>query len=555
MLIRLREASATDSFRRRAWLVTIVAILALCKITLTRHTYWTNIDGGYYTDVAAHVRDGRGLVSSCSILHEAYPRFPHPTAVYPLWPLLLGGLARIVPIFEAGKWLATACYFATLGFAYLWGKALYPGPLLPALPSFNAGHLLVLMFGLHDFFFQFTSYPYTEGLSYALACAALWRMTRLLPRPSWAGGLEVGAWLGLVILARYQMVLLAMAALPVLAGAAVASAGPRRRYARMTLSAVVGLLLVVGPHYLYVRSFTPSLTPGLYVQWQRVRFADGLSPIPDVMEVKGALPWILDRLRGFSIAFDPRPKSLGYPLRFYAFPYALVAAVPLLAVLGARNASRERLRAGWAWVRRPESLPWIFVVVFAAGCFVMIQSMHMSPMLYPEWYFAQRHALVCMFAFFLALLLLLAQTRGPWRLLGVGILCSSAVLGLWSIGAQVAESLGRRAPGASALVQWLNDEAARRGGMVVALRQPQPIAYLTRDVGYHWYYAHTNLKDVRAMVALGAVYVIVPGQQSFTFTRARDFERWFHLVQTIEGFRIYAPDPSLVAAPEAPAAP
>ena len=407
-----------------------MGVLAYYKIDVTLHTYGTNVDGGFYTDVAAHVRDGHGLVSSCSTLHAGYPRFPFPTAVYPLWPLLLGWVAKVVPIFEAGKWLATACYFATLGFAYLWGRALHGEPLLPRIaPGFDAGHVIVLMFGMHEYFFQYTSFPYTEGLTYALTCAALWRMTRLLPRPTWIGGLEIGVWLGLVVLGRYQMVLMAMAAFPVLAGAAVLSTGPRRPYAWMTLAAAAGMLLVVGPHYLYVRSFTPGLTPALYVQWQRVRFSEGLSPIPDVLVVKGALPWIQDRLRGFTLAFDPRDKTFSYAARYQAFPYALVAAAPLLAWLGVRNASRDRLRAGWAWVRRPENLPWVHAVVLATGCFVMIHSMHMQrgrP--YPEWYFSQRHALVCAFAFFLSLLLLFTRGRSAGKLVGVCILCASVYL-------------------------------------------------------------------------------------------------------------------------------
>jgi hypothetical protein len=549
VLAWLRRAVTSEARCRRAWLVAIVAVLAFYKLTLTRSTFTPSVDGGYYLDVAAHVRDGHGLLSSCSILYEAYPRFPHPTAVYPLWPLLMGWVAKLFPIFEVGKWLATACYFVALGFAYLWATALVPRPLLPRL-GLGAGHVLVLMLGLHEYFFVYTSLPYTEGLSYALAFAALWRMTRLLPRPTWAGGLEIGVWLGLVILARYQLVLMAMAALPVLAGAAVASAGPRRAYARMTICAVAGLLLVVGPHYLYVASFTPHLTPGLYVQWQRVRFGEGLSPIPDVLEIKGAGPWILDRLEGFRVAFDVRDSKYGYLRRYHGFQYAIVAAAPLLVRLGVQRASRDRARAAWGWARRPENLNWVHVVCLAAGCFVMIHAMHMNATLYPEWYFSQRHALVCVFAFFLSLVLLLAQPRLGWRLLGVLCLVSGTGLGLRSIHQRAFANVDATAPGPSAFVRWLDDEAKRRGGMVVALRQPQTIAYLTRGVGFHWYYAGTTLEDIRAMVAMGAAYVILPGKRGYPFTHAREFESSFRLVKTIEGNRIYAPAPAVPGAPE-----
>jgi hypothetical protein len=331
----------------------------------------------------------------------------------------------------------------------------------------------------------------------------------------------------------------------------------------MALTAALTMLLVVGPHYLYVRSFTPELTPALYVQYQRVHVTPGMSEMADVIEIKGAVPFLLDRLKGFKFAFDPGDKRVGYFLRYYTFCYSIVAAVPLLAWLALHTAlggrvdaagfsaiartSREQLRAGWAWVRRPENLNWVFVVVFAVGCFTMIHSMHMHEP-YPEWYFGQRHALVCMFAFFLSLVLLLAQKHPLWKLVGVAILCSGTFLGISAVHAHARDSLGARPPaGPSAFVRWLNDEAARRGGsMIVVLRQPQPIMYQTPHVGYHWYYYGTTYDDVRQMVGLGAVYVIVPGGQTYQFTRAPEFARSFHLVKTIEGYRVYEPDPSMI---------
>ncbi len=48
------------------------------------------------------------------------------------------------------------------------------------------------------------------------------------------------------------------------------------------------------------------------------------------------------------------------------------------------------------------------------------------------------------------------------------------------------------------------------------------------------------------MVSLGAVYVIVPGGQTYPFTRAPEFATAFHLVKTVDGNRIYAPDPSIL---------
>lgn len=55
---------ADDRARRVGWLVVIVGVLGFYKIQLTLHTYWTNVDGGYYTDIARHVRDGEAKGSA-----------------------------------------------------------------------------------------------------------------------------------------------------------------------------------------------------------------------------------------------------------------------------------------------------------------------------------------------------------------------------------------------------------------------------------------------------------------------------------------------------------
>jgi hypothetical protein len=546
VLTRLRAAIAGERRLRVAWLAAIISVLAFYKIELTTHTFGSNADGGTYLDIAAHVRDGDGLVTNVSLTHLGFPRFPYPTGHYPLWPLIVGLAAKVFPLLDAGKWLATAFYFTTLGFAYLWGRALYPAPLLPRVaPGLGAGHVLVLMFGLHGCFFSFTSWPYTEGLAFTITCAALFRMTRLLPNPTWAGGLEIGAYCGLALLARFQLLLLAMAVFPVLVGACLLSSGPRRRYAAMTIAAAIAMLALVGPHYLYVRSYHPYFSPALYIDLPRAHVTEGLSVIPYMLDVKPVTAWVLDRLSGFAVAFDPRDKTFSYFSQYATFCCAVVAAVPLIVFHGARALTRRGARgavsAAWSWVRRPENLNWVFVVVFATGCFTMIHATHMATDVSAPWWFHGRHGIVCMFAFFLSLVLLLAERALLVKLVGVAILCSGTTLGLTSIRSVANASLGARRPGPSALVGWLNDEATRRGGLIVAYRQPQPFSYLTPHVGYHWYYGGTTLKDIQKMVELGAAYVIVPGWQSFGFVSSSEFARSFHLVKTIEGARIYEP--------------
>ncbi|RLB53390.1 MAG: hypothetical protein DRI90_21200 [Deltaproteobacteria bacterium] len=172
-------------------------------------------------------------------------------------------------------------FCTTLLFSYLWGRALSAKPLLPTLiPSFNAGHVLVLMFSVHNYFFAYTTWPNTEGLTYTIVLAALWRIARILPRPSWRGSIEIGLRLEITVLACYQQVMMAIAAVAVLLSAIVFLPKHRKRYAQLSAAAAATMALVIAPHYLYVRGFVPDLTPATYLQWQHFRFSDALPIIP-----------------------------------------------------------------------------------------------------------------------------------------------------------------------------------------------------------------------------------------------------------------------------------
>ncbi len=66
----------------------LMLVLGLAKFATSWNTaHLSDADGGYYTNVAQHVRDGDGLETRVSLYHKAYSYFPHPTAVQPLWPL------------------------------------------------------------------------------------------------------------------------------------------------------------------------------------------------------------------------------------------------------------------------------------------------------------------------------------------------------------------------------------------------------------------------------------------------------------------------------------
>ena len=65
--IRIEGLWARPEARSLVFLLLILAALAAYKLNYTAHIFKTQIDGGYYTDIAQHVRDGQGLTTDVSL--------------------------------------------------------------------------------------------------------------------------------------------------------------------------------------------------------------------------------------------------------------------------------------------------------------------------------------------------------------------------------------------------------------------------------------------------------------------------------------------------------
>lgn len=537
----------SDAGRGYLLLLAICLLLATEKISFTRHAFGPLPDGGYYMNIAQHVRDGDGLVTDLSLAYKGAPYLPYPTDMYPLWPLLYGYLSRVFPLEATGHWLPTIFYFTAIALGYVWARGLVPRPLFPkALPSFNAGHVLAIVLGLDSEFFRYTSYPYTEGLTYVLVFLALWRFNRIWRRPSLRTGLELGAWLALTMLCRKQMFIMTLAAATTLAGAVAFGRGHRRAWLVTAAAAAVAWVAVLLPHFLYVASFTPDLGFGLYMRWDQLQHTKVLAPLPTLTEVPTLGAYLKDRFAGFKVAFGTGKMS--YTNQYYVFQYAILVALPLVPprLWQLRRELRPRLRELFA----PASMHWVFVVVFALAGFFSIHTMHMHTEGSWEWAFAGRHALTSIFVIVLSLMLLLCSGSFPWTAAGVFLLCTGTYLGVvrvrqWSVPAE-----DDTEPPPSPLVEWINGERAARDKLVVALRQPQYIAHLTPGVGYHWFHAKTTFKDVCAMTSqLGVDYVVAKGAR---FAADPAFKAAFELVDTVATLRIYRPAPGGACAPAPP---
>lgn len=552
---RARKLCTDRRLRRYTLLAFILLVLASYKLTFTSHIFDTHPDGGYYTDIARHIRDGDGLVTNLCLLHKGCTTFPVPADIYPLWPLVYGLAAKVSPLglLGTGKWLATVLYFVALVLGYAWATTLFPRPLLPGvLPSFDAGHLFVLMLGLNKEFFAYTTFPYTEALAFTVVLAALWRGAKLWPNPSWRSGLELGVWLGLAFLARKQMLVLAMAAAPMLVGAIVVLREHRRRYATMAACTAVAFGVVVAPHVIHLSRVVPNFGFTQVLRWDQTRFSDVLAPVPIIQEVDGLWPYLVDRAQGFEVAFALEGKT-SYVDHYYLFQYGLVLALPLLIVIAVRQARPTSIRQAWAWIARPDSLHALWSLTFAIGAFLALHTMHMEPLAASEWVFGGRWALPCVFLFFGAFVLLLRRPSGPWRAAATILISASIYLGVTTVKAETERVEGRKDRGPSALAQWLNRRQAQRGKLIVAYRRPQVIMIDTPEVGYHWYHNNTSLRDVERMVThLGADYLVAP-RGRFGFERdRRAFNASFRLVKKIGRTRIYEPTSALLEQRVAP---
>lgn len=521
--------------RGRALVLLAVLLLLLAgpKLALSLATHAPGIDGGYYADIAANVRDGHGLRTDVSLLHKGYPSFPYPTDVYPLWPLLYGLVATVAPLVGAGVWLATLLYFVALILAYLWASRVWPEPFFARVPL-DAGHVAVVVFGLAGSFFQMTSLPYTEGLAFSLLFATLWRAHVLLPQRTIAGGLELGAWAGLLVLARTQL-LLVLLALGAAVLAAMVLAPGRSRTARFGAAIVAAFAGVMTPEYLRLRTFIPHATPLHLLTFDRNQATEVLSRYQVIRASHGVLDFLADRAGGFVVAFTPTRS--GYWSQFDVFTYA-----PLLALVPVTLALVHLARGGpWGarlrrWLQEPGAIAVGFLVIFVAGAFASIHTMHKSP---DAWYFHRRHALTTGFLLVAAMVALLRGGR-VLRVAGVALLVAGAVLGGRRAITSVTTASARAYAPSPQVLRWIEEEKRRGGPVVLALRRPQTIAWATDGVGYHWFDATTTVRDLVAMADhLRVSAVLVPSGMSVD--RSAEFRRRFERSGALAGARLYRP--------------
>lgn len=513
--------------QRVARLLLLIGLLAgflSLKLQLNAVADDFGIDGAYYLNIARHVRDGEGLVTDLSLFHAGFSTFPAPTPVYPIWPLVLGYTARIIPLELAAVWLPTLLAFGTLVLAYQLAVSMWDKPLFPGLwETPNAGHLIVVALGLNDRFFEYTSKPFTEGLSFFLSLLALFRLRAFYRAPGALRGLEIGVWLGILFLVRAQNLILLLAVFAAL-GWSLLVHPQRGRTLGATVAVGVGLGLTLLPQYLRLSGFSPTPLQTL-INFQEFQLRPELSRIDVLVKTNGLGAWLADRANGFLIAYD-ETSTWSYRHNFGMLHWAPLAALPLWLASG-----RERL----GQLLRRDRLFETFFLIFGIGSYLSLHTLHKPN--FTSWNFALRHALPNL-ALFVPALVFLCSYGPRARLLAIFLLSSSIhqyASETADLRKEVPEKKSDRAKRV-ALLAWI--EAQPDPELRIAMPAPQPISRFTDDVGYHWIHADSTLGDLRLMFTeLGADVLVYPKDED-------EGERAFQKnKEAFDAFFVAVPDP------------
>jgi len=520
---------------RRVLLALILLFLAALKWGFNPGIGRNSLDGDYYFQVARHVAEGDGLKTSVSLYHQALRPLPYPTNIYPLWPLVLGWSAKLLPLTVGATLLPELFYLVGLGLLYPLANRLYrrmtggdPALLAPG-GACAAGHLAVLLLGFNPVFFNFSSLPYTEALAFVFLFGALLAFDRAVERHGLGWSVAAGALATLSYLTRSQLLGLLPAVLLLLA----LSGSPPVRRARSSVVAAATALLLLAPWVAYLASFVRPFNPRVMLTVGDFRLASSVAPFQWNVSTESGWEYLADRMRSVAAALDPwSPYSYveSYGLAVWLVPIAAVAALGTL---------RKRPRLLLPPLAKDAALP---LACLLTG-FLLLLPLHLShSRLLGEWRFGHRHGLPLLLLLLPAAFFLLRHPRRALRWLAWSLLAMSIVSGTF----RSVHLLTVRFPSGllgpePELVEWLDGQQPRPS---VVTTNPQTLAVYSR-AGFHWMECREDGRKTRLLVEeVGADFVLLyAGEESCAF--ARGIEQDFELVREFSKGRasiaVYAP--------------
>ena len=532
------------SRERHGWLLVAAILLPLLWVKFSTNALMVDlgVDGSYYMDVADHVRQGLGLRTEVSLYHQGMIGFPYPTPVYPLWPLLLGWVARFSSLDGAAVWLPTALYFLSLLLGYVWAKGLSDRPIFPGIWELpHAGHLVVVALGLNDLYYEHSSKPYTEPMAFVVLFAALIRFRDYFQRPSLLRGVEAGVWLAVLLLIRSQMIVTAAGFFGA-AGLRLLFPAPQEPRSRAALGlggSLLGYGLGLLPQILFLRSFIPHAGFRDLLRFDAWQANPRLPVLNLLVPTDGIWGWIVDRSQGFLLAFSEN-SSFSYQISCSYYFLALPILVLVLIGDSLRTGLMAPLRALWDGLRREGfSYGWFFVL-FSVGWWLSLHVLHKA--YFTEWNFGMRHALPCLFLFGFCTWKLL--TRGDaWRLAGLFLLMTSIRQGL----NELPDTKEEQARDDRLWARAKRLAAALPPEEIICTSMPTRMGRARTGGGVHGIYPNaTRLEDLKVLFAapdqggLGCTLLALTGADTLPFQKEADFLAAFApTTETVEGWKLY----------------
>ena len=462
-------------------------------------------DADYYYTIARSVAEGEGLKSNLSLYYQGFKTLPHFVTGSPAWPLLLGAVGAVVGLDSAAVWLPNALYMLAL--ALLYGLALRlrrgievggGGWLFRDQSVVTLGHVAVLLFATNVVFFRFSSVPNNEPLALCLVFGALLALDRAARECHVGWAFAAGALAGLAVLTRIQALAVAIAVPATLVGVALSGARARR----LAPMALVAALLPFVPWLLYLASWNDAFELTAVLGLETQRETPELDVFRHAFFPKSMAAFVVDRLRGVGVAFDPRSSES------YIAPFGWVAYAVPVALL---HFAWRLLRSGpatWFKLAPERALP-VATVATGIGMLLPVHAAHMTFVF--EWLFGFRHGLPLILLIVPALAYLDAHARRIGSIV-VGVLLLTTLI--WNV--QAMQNLFDRrlhhglSAGEKQLVTWLDGQSPRPS---VVTTQPWMYGAFSRS-GYHWTLCGQSPEQTLKLLRhAGADYVLVRNEK------------------------------------------
>lgn len=468
------KSEVADATARRRWLIAAAIIAVLFSLQSLRRVGegpW-GADGSYYYQVARHVSEGDGLLTSVCLYNQGLRTLPTHTNIYPLWPLLLGLTGRVVPLPAAATVLPRLFYVGCLILLYaladrMCGRRGY-------LP-----HAVIAVLGLQPLFFLASVYPYTDGMALFLTCAAILLLDRALRSQAAVDYGSCGVFAALAFLTRSQMLMTGVAI-----GVVLVVLAATRRAGWLSLAVFGGgFAAAVLPWIVHLSTFIrPFRLSALFAMHSET---PGLPPFDQKVQTTGVLDYVLDRMGGLAVMFDPFSDQ--------SFAAAFGPAAFLVPLAALYVAYRRQWSGG--------VLAGAVSVTGIALCGVLLES-HQRYLF--EWLFGYRHGFPFIFLLAVAMVLL----DGRYARIVVALLVSASLI--VNTPRTLAYAFGDAGdwPGSAEteLVTWLerNDPDA-----IVLTTKAQELSVASR-ANFRWAACGQPPQDIRKVIELVRTdYVLV----------------------------------------------